>query len=284
MSKSKTNSHILGILASIVGTIGVFVYFTGWIYRWAYFGYFQIEITNLELPLESFFIVAVQVFAGNPSAILRTLLGLFLAVIFIRITLLSITKISKYLLQISGNFYRKADSNSYKKNSCKRYSRIAQELRLIAELISHPLQEEIVIVIWVLIILFSLARSQGTIDARRDAINDTSTRPVITLLAKGEDLALGRKLDDVFTNPSLEGYRIIGDKGLFDNIRGQEINDNTNPKQPIVWRLLIKNNNWIYLLKTLPADALENQRPYVLAIQESQSGNQLLILSPEGSK
>ena len=147
MSKSQTSSNILGTFASILGIISIFIYFIGWIYRWAYFAFFQINITTLELPLESFFIAPVQVIAGNASAVLITLLGIFVAIFFIRIILLLINKINEYLLQFADNFYRKAYSNFYKKYSYKKYYRIAHELRLIAEFISHPFREEIVIVI-----------------------------------------------------------------------------------------------------------------------------------------
>lgn len=287
MSKNDSlekNTSVLGIFASLLGVLGIFIYFTGWIYRWAYFSFFQIEVTTLEFPLESFLIVPIQVFIGNISAFWKSLLSFVLIIFCIRVTLSVSNYIHKYLLIISEKFNRRRYLDFSKQHHSRNSYRIAKELQLIANFISHPLREEIVTVSWVLIILFFLARHQGIIDARRDAINNTSTRPVITLIVKSDDVALGRNLNDLLTNPSLKDYRIFGDKGLFDNIRGQELNDNTYPNQPIIWRLLIKNNDWIYLFKTLPANATNNQRPFVLAIRESESGNQLLILSPEASK
>ena len=63
-------------------------------------------------------------------------------------------------------------------------------------------------VIWLLLILFWLARIQGTTDARRDAVNETSTLPVITLVLPEKQIALGQNLDrDNPFNPSLKGYR-----------------------------------------------------------------------------
>jgi hypothetical protein len=64
-----------------------------------------------------------------------------------------------------------------------------------------------------LIILFWLARIQGSIDARRDAVNDTSTLPVITLVLPEKQIVIGRNPEDVFTDPSLKGYRIILEHG-----------------------------------------------------------------------
>lgn len=47
-------TQILGTFASLLGLLGIFLYFTGWIYRWAYFGWFSLEINRLDLPLRSF--------------------------------------------------------------------------------------------------------------------------------------------------------------------------------------------------------------------------------------
>ena len=65
----------------------------------------------------------------------------------------------------------------------------------------------------------------------------------------------------------------------FNQIFGRETNDTTNPNQPIVWRLLVENNNWVYLFPTLPPTATANQRPPVLAINTGDDQVQLLILS-----
>ncbi|MFB2835057.1 hypothetical protein [Floridanema evergladense] len=147
----------------------------------------------------------------------------------------------------------------------------------------RSLLDEIVIVFWVLIILYWLARWQGTVDAQRDA-GPNSTLPVVTLVAPENRLALGRKLDNEFIDPSLKGYRIIGDRGLFNNILGQEQTDLNNPEKPIIWRLLMERAGWIYLFPALPEKAQPDDRPPVLAIQESTLGEQMLILSPEVSK
>ncbi|WP_293120164.1 hypothetical protein [Okeania sp. SIO1I7] len=56
---------MFGRIASLLTVLGVGLYFTGWIYRWAYFAYFQLEVTTLDLPFESFLIVPIQVFFGN---------------------------------------------------------------------------------------------------------------------------------------------------------------------------------------------------------------------------
>lgn len=50
------------------------LYFTGWIYCWAYYDFFQVEVTTLELPFESFYLAAFQVLFGHPVILFRTFL------------------------------------------------------------------------------------------------------------------------------------------------------------------------------------------------------------------
>lgn len=89
-------SNILTRVASIVGLLAAALYFTGWIYRWAYYAFFQIEVTTLNLPFESFLIVPLQVFFGNLGAgdfttLLRSLFTIIVAAILIQLTLQIIT-------------------------------------------------------------------------------------------------------------------------------------------------------------------------------------------------
>ena len=127
--------------------------------------------------------------------------------------------------------------------------------------------------------LFWLGRFQGQADAYRDAVNNTSTRPIVSLVSAKDKLPLGRNLDNLFTNPSLKESHIIGDVDQFKNILGQEINDSTDPKQPIIWRLLIESNGWVYVFPSMPSEAKFDQRPRVLAINTGDGGVQLLIIS-----
>ncbi|MEH2181431.1 hypothetical protein [Nostoc sp.] len=128
----------------------------------------------------------------------------------------------------------------------------------------RSLVNEIVIVSWVLIVIFWLARWQGIADAQRDA-GQNSTLPVVALITPEEKFAMGRKLDDIFADPSLKGYRIIGvgvarrrHRGLFDDLRGREDNDISNTQQPRVWRLILERGGWIYLFRALPSNAKPN--------------------------
>jgi hypothetical protein len=159
-----------------------------------------------------------------------------------------------------------------------RRSPISRTIRSLAEVFPQSLRNDTIIVAWLLVALFWLARIQGTIDARRDAINDTSLLPVVTFVTPEKGSVLGRNLDDVFPDPSLKGYRIIGDKGLFDYLRGLETNDVAIPN-PRVWRLLLENKGWFYLFPALPPKADRDRRPPILAIRANGSG-ELMILGP----
>jgi hypothetical protein len=144
----------------------------------------------------------------------------------------------------------------------------------------RSLLDEAVIVFWVLIILFWLAYTQGLNDARRDAINETSTRPVVAFVTPQKKLLLGRDLDvmlqgKIAGDPSVAGYHLLGDLELFKKLREEDTND---LKDERVWRLLIERGGWIYLFSTLPKNAGIGERPPVIAIEKG--GESLMILSP----
>lgn len=276
--------NILGKFASVVGLLGIALFFAGWIYRWSYFYFFQLEVTNLDFPAQSFLFVPLQIFLGDGWAILRTVFAFFLAVIAIQLTLWFIWIITEAFVNTFNQFLLTRSSRATQ----RKRSWIAKQVNSLATFSSSQLRSveflrslvnEIVIVSWVLIFIFWLARWQGFADARRDA-GQNSTLPVVALITPEEKFALGRKLNDVFADPSLEKYRIIGDRGLFDDLRGKEDTDISNPKQPRIWRILLERGGWIYLFQALPANAKPDERPLVLAIQQGEKGH-TVIRSPE---
>lgn len=285
--QSDEKPNILGKFASVVGLLGIALFFAGWIYRWSYFYFFQLEVTNLDFPPQSFLFVPLQIFLGDGWAIFRTAIAFLLAVFAIQITLWLIWIITETLVHTFNHFLSARRSRATQ----RKRSWLAKPLNSLAVFSSLQLRSveflrslvnEIVIVSWVLIFIFWLAQWQGIADARRDA-GQNSTLPVVGLITPEEKFALGRKLDNVFADPSLEKYRIIGDRGLFDDLRGKEDTDISNPKQPRVWRILLERGGWIYLFQALPTNAKANERPLVLAIQQGEKGH-LLIRSPEVSK
>ena len=274
-----SETKILGTFASLIGLLGIFLYFTGWLYRLAYYGFFQLEITRLDLPLRSFLFVPIQVFLGDIRAFGGTVIAVIATIILIKFTLWLLQPLDTSEVNPSNQWRSRLRRLSHKLHR----SAIARVLRSLAEVFPQSLRNDTIIVTWLLVALFWLARIQGTIDARRDAINDTSLLPVITFVTPEKGSVLGRNLDNVLLDPSLEGYRIIGDKGLFDYLRGRETNDVDTPDNPRVWRLLLENNGWFYLFPALPPKAERDRRPPVLAIRANGSG-ELMILSPEATK
>lgn len=258
-SQNSGNTNLLGSFVSLLSVFGIFIYFLGWIYRWAYFGFFQLQITALNFPIESFFIVPIQAVLGDFWIFIRANLVLIATVVLIKFTIWLISSSSASNLS-------KTSQVSINKLVQKLHSFwLFKLLRSFTEFLPLPLRHEIIAVAWILAALFWLGRWQGEADAYRDAVNATSTRPIATLVSSSDKMALGRNLDDLFINPPLKGFRIIGDVELFRQIFGREINDTTNPQQALVWRLLIENDNWVYLFPAMPQEAKPNQRPPVLA-------------------
>ncbi|QMS89778.1 hypothetical protein HUN01_20135 [Nostoc edaphicum CCNP1411] len=279
-------TNILGKFTSVLGLLGAALFFAGWIYRWSYFYFFQLEINTLDLPAQSFLIVPLQIFLGDGWTICKTAIAFFIAAIAIQATLWLIKIISETVVSASQLLLSRIISATQHKRSwtAKQLKSLAEfgfgQLRSVDFL--RSLVNEIVIVSWILIVIFWLARWQGIADARRDA-GENSILPVVALITPEEKFAVGRKLDDIFSDPSLKGYRIIGDRGLFYDLQGTEDTDIRNPKQPRVWRLLLERGGWIYLFRALPPNAKPNEIPSMLAIQESDKGH-IIIRSPEVSK
>jgi len=283
-------SNILGHFASVVGLLGVALFFTGWIYRWSYFYCFQLNVITLDLPVESFFLVPLQVFLGDGPTILRSAIALLLTALAIYLSVWLVNSINKTVAaKINGTITRWLSYpygrrfrwlyrilNSWQQFNVNRY----KSIKLLRSLV-----DEIIIVGWVLLVLFWSAYHQGIADARRDA-GENSSLPAVALIGKQDNIALGRKLDDPTDRLDPKGFKAIGDAGLFADLSKRDYTDINNPKKPRVWRLLLERGNWIYLFPALTKEQQKdpNARPPVMAIQQSQSGDQLLIVSPEPSQ
>jgi len=283
-------SKILDNLASVVGLLGAALFFTGWIYRWSYFYCFQLNVITLDLPVESFFLVQLQVFLGDSWTIVKSAIALLLAALAIYLTLWLVNSINKTVAaKINGTITRWLSYpygrrfrwlyrilNSWQQFNVNRYNSI----KLLRSLV-----DEIIIVGWVLLVLFWSAYHQGIADARRDA-GENSSLPAVALIGKQDNIALGRKLDDPTLRLDPKGFKAIGDAGLFADLSKRDYTDINNPKEPRVWRLLLERGNWIYLFPALTKEQQKdpNARQPVMAIQQSQSGDQLLIVSPEASQ
>ncbi len=252
----------LGKLLSLLALLAAAFYFTGWIYRWAYFGFFQVQVTALNLPLESFYIAAFRSLFGHPLIILRTIITLSLTVLVIVVTLKIIQILQRFFNRYLGRI--PLNLTPTQQGSLKFF---------------YSLIDELVIVVWTLAALFFLAQWQANRDTFRDVVNETSRLPLVTVVIREENAALGRNLDNPFLNPS--GFRIIGDRNLYEGLLGKELTDISNPKQSRVWRLLIDRDGYFYIFPALP-NKDQNRSVPVLIIYESSE--QLTILSPKASK
>ncbi|MEG4090297.1 hypothetical protein [Microcoleus sp. Pol12B4] len=288
--ESTPESNILGSFASVFGLLGAALFFTGWIYRWSYFSFFQLEVTTLDLPVESFFMVPLQVFLAGGKSIFKSTIALVITALAIYLSLWLANSINKTVsVKINGIITRSLSYpygrrfrwiyrilKSWQQFNVNRYNSI----KLLRSLV-----DEIIIVGWVLLVLFWSAYHQGIADARRDA-GENSSLPAVALIAKQDNIALGRKLDDPTLRLDPKGFKAIGDADLFTDLSKRDYTDINNPKEPRVWRLLLERGNWIYMFPALTNKQQTDPkaRPPVIAIQQSQSGDQLLIVSPEASK
>jgi hypothetical protein len=262
----------LGGIASILSLLGICLFFSGWIYRWAYYSFFQLEITRLELSSQSFLLVPLQIFLGSPVNILKSALILALIPILVNLTLWLvrllqnlINQILNRIPQLKAFWQRISDTN---------------QARFASTSFFQSLLKELVIVTWVLLLIFWFARYQGESDARRDVVNETSTLPIVTLITDSKNLILGTNLailnDEIPNDPNITNNVMIGDINLAKIIRSYGIND---LKEQRVWRLLTERGGWIFLFPTLSQKSDANDRPLILAIPRASS-EQIMILSP----
>ncbi len=267
--------RFLGGIASILSLLGVSLFFSGWIYRWAYYGYYHLEVTRLDLNPQSFLIVPLQIFLGSSVNILKSILVVLVLTVLINVSLWLVKRGSTVGNAIVHNV-------SVLKRWQQRFSPSPGKqdtLRLAAALI-----DELIIVLWVLILLFWFARHQGTLDAQRDAVHDTSTLPVITLLTAKTSFMLAPSAaivdNELPADPVLTDKEVIvGEVELARIIRQEALNDEGDNKER-VWRLLTERNGWIYIFPTLAPERVKKEQPIVVSFPKSLK-DQLIILASD---
>lgn len=261
MAQLQTDSEFnpLNKLISLFVLLGAALYFTGWTYRWMYFGFFQLEVTTLNLPIESFYFAALQTLCGEPAAVLKTTSALLLNLFVI----LFIAQIRPGI----GTYTEKLPLISSSKTHIR---------QILGDLLN-----ELIIVILIMTSLFWLARGQAEADAWKDAVNETSSLPLITVVLPERKAALGRNPDNPLENPT--GFRVIGDQALYDNLLGQELTDNSDLNKKRIWRLLIDREGYFYIFPALPSKDKNLTIP-VVTIYQSVNGDQLTILSASPAK
>jgi hypothetical protein len=275
-TSSEKSTPLLGGLASILGLLGITLFFSGWIYRWAYFSYFNLDVNIQTYTAQSFLIVPIQIYFGNVSNIVKTSLVLVALPLLIALSQLALNG-----LQIAGN--KVLQRMAWYRALQARPSVPAVGVQVRSHF-TASLRDELVIVAWVLFAIFWLCQHQGLADARRDAVDRTSTLPVVSLLLPQRDGVLAkdlRLLEDngaPITDLPLGTHALIGDLDLARKLRLTSLSDRKHKR---LWRLLAQEpTGWLYLIRTLPSTADANERPIVLAIPNAKPG-QTMILSPE---
>ncbi|MBC7882010.1 MAG: hypothetical protein H7Y37_11840 [Anaerolineae bacterium] len=283
MSETPNPTPKTKLLAEFIGqasVFGIFLYFTGWIYRWSYFGYYQIDINTLALSQQSFLIVPLQVFLGSFGATSRAL--------FLMVTLTFVISAISVFVQATretlGTAFFELETIRYDPLKIKPVEIPAIVKRFMVNTLLQPFVVDIVIVLIVLSSLFWLASFQGYEDARRDAFNDTSTLPIVAYISHSDEFPLGRNLAQPLFNSPLKSFRGIGDLSLLRQLQGRDITDKTIPNQP-VWRMLLGVEEWIYLVPAIPGGISQNQNlhPPVVAMRTSNNSSDLMLLSPAKS-
>jgi hypothetical protein len=220
-------------------------------------------------------IVPIQVYLGSAVNLFKTLLIVLALPLLIAISLAVLHKLAGLLASLSS---RMPWIRNLRALLSQPTARTPGGQHLTANLL-----EELVIVGWVLILLFWHSQHQGVEDARRDALEVSSTLPVVSLVLPQQDGILSQDLrlldnsGEPVPDPPLANHVLIGDLDLARSIRATSLSDR-NTQQ--VWRLLAnETSGWLYLIRTLPASAPASARPPVLAIPNAKQG-QSLILGP----
>ncbi len=172
---------------------------------------------------------------GHPLIFLRTASASIVTALVIIFTLQIIQKLQRLAVRYLGRIPLNLTSTQF------------GSLNFLSSLVN-----ELVIVLWTLAALFLLAQWQADRDAFRDAVNETSRLPVVTAVIREENAALGRNLDNPLVNPS--NFRVIGDRGLYEDLLGRELTDPSSPEEPLVWRLLIDRDGYFFRIPMYDRD------------------------------
>jgi len=266
-NSSEKKTLLLGGFSSILSLLGITLFFSGWIYRWAYFSYFSLDVNVQTYTAQSFLIVPIQIYLGSAGSLLKTILVLLALPLLISLS-------RRFLNGLQISWIRSLQARlALPSVGLKDRRQFTASLR-----------DELVIVAWVLIAIFWLCKHQGLADARRDAVDSSSTLPVVSLLLPQSDGVLAKDLrllednGEPIPDPPLRGHALIGDLNLARDLRGTSLSDGKGQR---VWRVLAQEpTGWLFLIRTLPSTAAANERPTVLAIPNAKQG-QVLILSPQ---
>jgi hypothetical protein len=272
MNTKKNDSNVpLASFASLIGVIGLLLYYSGWIYRWSYLDFFAVNINAFSFGSESFILVTLQTFLGDWQRVVTFVILVLITIVIIRLTLLA--------LQYTNNV-RKGLKRGPISLSQYRLLRVLNGCNWITGFLSKNVIDDLIIVSIILVSLFYFSSYYGRADAIRDVFDSSSTRPMVTIVGSGDKLLLGKLPNDPTLDSSKDKIKIIGDLDAFDAIIFSGISD---VKKGSTWRLLGESGNWLYLYKSLdrndPKNNISNTRPYVVVVNTGDGRVQFRIIS-----
>lgn len=283
MLPQQTKQRPLNILtgfAQILGILGLISFFSGWIYRWSYFNYFNLDLTRLNYPPQSFLLVPLQLFLRRPENLIKAALALAVLPIVIQINLDLIHFIARFLLRLIRRVSEADFIKNMKPNgSLKNWLLEKKRSYVISIKAYKPLINELVIVLWVTSLVYWISQWQGSFDAQQDAVHRTSSLPVVTFVGKQKDFILGTDLRIIEPNgippdPAISGSVIIGDLTMARFVRQSSINDASTER---VWHFLTERDGWVYIFPSLKAAMAKRYSPIVITFPKAE-GDQLMIL------
>jgi hypothetical protein len=250
------NRNFFGIFINLLGLISAILYFSGWIYRLAYYQRFDINVTELNFSFESFLLIPVCTLFSDLLRIVLYNGPLNLILLAISIVLISFFFI--VLVRHLVNSFINAGSSSKTINKIKN-SWFIKETIYFYNLMFEYKVIQVTTTLFILFILFSFAWVKGFIDGSRDITDATSILPEVSMVSGS---TLSSKNPDV-----------IGNAELANKITQHKTSDAARK-----WRLLLRQDDWIYVVSTVQQGS--NDTPKVMAVSKGEAGDKLLIFQP----
>jgi hypothetical protein len=284
---SQDNLKILSSLASIFGLLGIAFYFCGWIYRWSYFSFFNLDLNVIASSFtpQSFLFLPIQVFFGDLlSAEIIPLLRVAFALFCLLIICYTSWNFLSFLDErcLVGKRIRNASSKRFYSNTFWSGFKVLVPdfFGFLLVIITSRLFRFLLIIALTLGLLFWVSRIQGLADARRDFFSQKTKLPAIALIKSGERLPLGRNIDRIEDKEFSGDYYVIGSTFWYEYLRNKDVNSSVGTSNEQVWRLLLETDRQLYIFITEPNKPSRNARPLVVSIPKQNDGIYILSISP----
>ncbi|HEY9886450.1 MAG TPA: hypothetical protein V6C96_04235 [Vampirovibrionales bacterium] len=178
MINKNKNTNIFAVFVNLLGIISALLYFSGWIYRLAYFKRLGLNIIELNFSIESFLLMPVVLIF---SKILKAIIiwGPFKFVFILILVLLAFCFTIRVLGFLKVLIYKALNKLPFLKKESRNNFKVLDRFFVI----------EILVTTFVLFIIFQKAWLYGYQDGIRDLNTQTSLLPKVQILAN-EDIPL----------------------------------------------------------------------------------------------